>query len=345
MVIYYIGADVHRNNTELAIEKKGRIVQRHSVATSLRAIRQVLEALPGCKHLAVEEGPLAGWLYRNLKDHVASLVVCDPRRNKWIAADGDKDDRIDAAKLAGLLRGGYLHPVYHTDDVERLALKRWVVLYHDRVRDATRAINKLRGGCRVYGERVPRRALHDAGVRRAWLALLEKDLADQVRLLWLSYETAARQVSLAQRQLARRARAFAIIGYWSELPGVGPIRSTTLFAYLDTPWRFQRKNQLWKYCGVGLQRSTSGQDRYGHDRPARLKLAWAVNKRLKNVVVGAALSAIRSSDNAFRRDYERMLADGTLASNARHAVARKLLTVMWGMWKSQSRFDASLVCV
>jgi transposase len=342
MVVYYIGADVHRNNTELAIEQKGRIVQRHAVATTVRAIRPVLDGLAGRKQLALEEGPLAGWLYRNLKGHVESLIVCDPRRNKWIAADGDKDDRIDAAKLAALLRGDYLHPVYHTDDEARVSLKRWVVLYHDRVRDATRAINKIRGGCRVYGERVARRALHDAGVRRAWLASLEQDLAAQMRLLWMSYETAVRQVHLAHKQLRRRARAFAVIGCWSELPGVGPIRATTLFAYLDTPWRFKKKNQLWKYCGVGLQRTTSGQDRQGRERPARLKLVWPVNKRLKNVVVGAALSALRSRDNPFRRDYERMLAHGTLASNARHAVARKMLTVMWGMWKQQRPFDAGL---
>jgi len=65
-----------------------------------------------------------------------------------------------------------------------------------------------------------------------------------------------------------------------------------------------------------------------------------MNTRLKNVVLGAALSAIRSRDNMFRQRYERMLRDGALASNARHTVARKMLTVMWGMWKSQRPFEA-----
>ena len=339
MVVYYIGADVHSNNTELAIEQKGRIVQRQSLPTSVRAIRQVLASLQGIKHLTVEEGPLAGWLYRNLKDHVDTMVVCDPRRNRLITGGGDKDDRIDAAKLAALLRGGYVHEVYHTDDAQRVSLKRWVALYHDRVKDATRAINKIRGCSRLYGQRVPRRALRDRAIRRTWLASLETDLADQLRLLWMSYDTNATQVRLARQQLARRARAFEIIAEWSALPGVGPIRSTTLFAYLDTPWRFKKRTQLWKYCGVGLQRSTSGQDRYGRDHPARLRLAWAVNKQLKNVVMGAAMSAICSRENVFRQLYERRLADGAVAKNARHAVARKMLTVMWGMWKNQRPFD------
>ena len=339
MVVYYIGADVHSNNTELGIERKGRIVQRHSVSTSIRAIRQVLASLQGVKHLVVEEGPLAGWLYRNLKDHVDTMVVCDPRRNRLITAGGDKDDRIDAAKLAALLRGGYVHAVYHSADAARVSLKRWVALYHDRVKDATRAINKIRGCSRIYGQRVPRRALRSPAIRRAWLASLETDLAEQLRLLWMSYDTNATQVRRARQQLARRASRFPIIAAWSALPGMGPIRSTTLFAYLDTPWRFQKKTQLWKYCGVGLQRSTSGQDRYGRDRPARLSLAWAVNKQLKNVMMGAAMSAICSRANVFRQQYERRLADGAVAKNARHAVARKMLTVMWGMWKNQRPFD------
>ncbi len=343
MVIYYIGADVHSNNTELAVEHQGQIVQRHSVPTTVRAIRAVLDTLQGHKHLALEEGPLAGWLYRNLVDHVDSLVVCDPRRNKWIASDGDKDDRISAAKLAGLLRGQYLRAVHHSRDEQRVRLKRWVHLYEDRVREATRTINKLRACAREYGERVPGRALHDTAARQEWFAALANaDLVAQLRLLFKGYEVTVEQVRQARRHLTKQAKAFAIVGYWQELPGMGLIRAVTLLAYLDTPWRFKSKSKLWKYCGVGLQRATSGQDRQGREHPAQLQLAWPVNKQIKNVVVGATISAIHSQDNGFRRYYERMLSDGTLVSNARHAVARKLLTVLWGMWKSNRRFDAGL---
>ncbi|MHC4204981.1 MAG: hypothetical protein ACYSTT_10055 [Planctomycetota bacterium] len=33
MATYYIGADVHSNNTEVAIEQRGQIVARYSVPT------------------------------------------------------------------------------------------------------------------------------------------------------------------------------------------------------------------------------------------------------------------------------------------------------------------------
>jgi hypothetical protein len=43
---------------------------------------------------------------------VDKLVVCNPRKNALLK-DGNKSDRIDARKLAELLRGNQLKPVYH----------------------------------------------------------------------------------------------------------------------------------------------------------------------------------------------------------------------------------------
>ena len=111
MATYYIGADVHSNNTELAIEQGGRIVARYSVPTSIPSISAVLNSIQGKKILAMEEGPMAGWLYRNLHEKVDKLVVSELLRNKLISSEGDRDDRIDSGKLAVLLRGNYLKAV------------------------------------------------------------------------------------------------------------------------------------------------------------------------------------------------------------------------------------------
>jgi len=76
-------------------------------------------------------------------------------------------------------------------------------------------------------------------------------------------------------------------------------------------------------------------------KPARLKLPWAVNRILKNAVLGAAQTAINQKDNAFKDYCERMVENGIIPSNARHAVARKLLTVIWAMWKTNSSLAPS----
>jgi transposase len=345
MTTYYIGADVHSNSTELAVEKNKKIVARYNLPTSIPALSSALDSLKGEKHLAIEEGPMAGWLYRNLSKKVDILIVCDPRRNKLIDSDGDKDDKIDAAKLACLLRGDYLRPIYHTEDAGRTELKHWVSLYQDRVRDAVRNINKIRARCRMHGISIPRLVVRQVTPRDKWLSKTNNPaLAAQLKLLWIGYDATSQQVRIARRRLSILSGQYQIIKFWSNLPGIGLVRATTLFAYLDTPWRFKRKNKLWKYCGVGLQRTTSGTDKKGKPKPARLQLPWAVNRTLKNAVLGAATSAINQKNNLFKDYYERMLADGIMPSNARHAVARKLLTAMWAMWKTNSRFNESVLC-
>lgn len=239
MTTFYIGADVHSNSTELAIE----------------------------------EGTMSGWLYRNLHDKLEQFISSDPRRNKLIASDGDKDDKIDAAKLASLLRGGFLRAIHHSDDDGRAELKHWVSLYHDRVRDAVRSINKIRARCRMHGVTISRSILRDPASRLNWfLKTNHSPLANQLKMLWIGYDANVQQVKFARGQLSKLSKEYDIIEYWSQLPGIGPIRATTIFAYLDTPWRFKKKNKLWKYCGVGLQRTTSGTDKNGRPKPARLKL-------------------------------------------------------------------------
>ena len=344
MVISYVGADVDCKMTELAVERKMKIVMRGRVPTDIKSLREFLGTVSGRKVMVIEEGPMSGWLYRNLEASVEKFVVCDPRRNKAIYNDGDKSDPIDAAALAMLQRGGYTREVYHTDDEDRLALKEVVALYHDRVKDAVRQVNKLRADCREHGLRIPTGALKDPQTRKQWIRELSQPaLARRLLILWIGFDAVSQQVKLSRRELAQRAKPHPIIAYWQDIPGVGLIRAATLFAYLDTPWRFKTPKKLRKYCGVGLKRIASGTDNQGRPNPGRLKLFRGVNRKLKSAIQGATLNAIWQRNNPFADHYYRMVHNGMTLSNARHAVARKMLAVMWGMWKTTSRYEERLV--
>src|SRR6516225_3691913 len=56
------------------------------------------------------EGTWAAWLYDVLRPHVQEIVVCNLRRNALLK-EGSKGDKIDARKLAELLRSGMLRAV------------------------------------------------------------------------------------------------------------------------------------------------------------------------------------------------------------------------------------------
>lgn len=340
--IYYIGTDLHSNNIELAIRYRQKVIQRYSLPTALTPVLEVVNSIKGKKEMAVEEGPIAGWLYRGLFGKVDRFVVAEPRRNKLISSEGDHDDGIDSAKLAMLLEGGFLKEVYHPLAREQAVLKKWVTLYHDNVKGAVRIINKIRACCRAEAIKIPRYVIKTPDKRDKWLSELEYiDIAEQLNMLFIGYDAAASQCRLTRQKLITLSKSYPIIKRFEELPGVGIIRAVTFLAFIDTPWRFKKKSKLWKYCGLGLERKSSGKDKYGRPKPAKLKLPYNCNRTLKNVIIGASTSAISQKKNQFAQDYERMISNGISRSNARHTVARKILTTMWGIWKCSFQYETN----
>ena len=90
----------------------GKLVMECVIETKAITILDFLKGLRGSLHVTFEEGTWAAWLYDLIKPHVTELVVCNPRRNALLK-EGSKSDRIDARKLAELLRSNMLRSVYH----------------------------------------------------------------------------------------------------------------------------------------------------------------------------------------------------------------------------------------
>src|SRR5438309_5756400 len=110
--------------------------------TKAATILQFVHGLRGSLHLAFEEGTCAAWLHDLLKPHVTKVLVCDPRKNSLLKA-GNKNDRIDARKLADLLRTGLLSAVYHGENGLR-TLRELARSYLAITRDLTRVMNRLK---------------------------------------------------------------------------------------------------------------------------------------------------------------------------------------------------------
>ena len=109
----YIGMDVHKESISIAVRNDaGKIVMECVIETKARVILQFIDGLRGDLQVTFEEGTWADWLYDLLKPHVTELVVCDPRRNASMR-EGNQSDKIDARRLAELLRLNHLKPVYH----------------------------------------------------------------------------------------------------------------------------------------------------------------------------------------------------------------------------------------
>jgi transposase len=139
----YIGMDVHKESISIAVmNSAGKIVMECVIETKASMILQLIDGLRGDLQVTFEEGTSAAWLYDLLKPRVTKLVVCDPRKNKSMR-EGNQNDKIDARRLAELLRLDHLTPVYHGEHGLR-TLKELVRSYLTITKDLSRVMTRVK---------------------------------------------------------------------------------------------------------------------------------------------------------------------------------------------------------
>jgi transposase len=339
---YFIGLDTHGSFCEMAvIASNGKLVQRGNCKTTISALREMLDQVPTPRHLTFEEGPLANWLYRNLTDHVDSLTVAEPRRNRLISCEGDKDDPVDAEKLGQLLRGGFVKAVHQTATLDETVFKQLVAQYHRRVRRRVAAGQQITGLLKQHGVIARAKQFDSAEDRAELLTQMPAQglLLEMVKASWKEYDALLAHEDAWRKRLLRYAKKDEVVVRFTELPGISWVRASTLRVYLDTPWRFRSPKALWKYLGIGLDRRHSGKG------PELLGVPKQTNRLLKSTILGAARSAIAQGENPFADQYRRWISPGLSVKMARRNVARSLSATLWGLWKSGTIYHPEWVGV
>jgi hypothetical protein len=165
----YIGLDVHQATISVAVlDFSGKLVMEAILETQAATVLQFIHGLRGSLHVTLEEGTCAAWLHDLLKPHVTEVLVCDPRKNALLKS-GNKNDRIDARKLADLLRTGLLSPVYHGEHGIR-PLKELARSYMAITRDLTRVMVRLKAIYRSWAIPCAGEQVYAPRHRAEWLA-------------------------------------------------------------------------------------------------------------------------------------------------------------------------------
>ena len=107
----YVGMDVHTATISVAVLNfDGKLIMESVIEAKGATVIQFIQGLRGELFLTFEEGTWSAWLYDLLQPHVTKIIVCDPRRNALLQ-EGSANDRIDARKLAELLRANLLRSI------------------------------------------------------------------------------------------------------------------------------------------------------------------------------------------------------------------------------------------
>src|SRR5216684_4280146 len=344
----YIGLDVHQATISVSVlDSSGKLVMEAILETKAETILQFIRGLRGSLHVTLEEGTCAAWLHDVLKPQVTEVLVCDPRKNALLKS-GNKNDRIDARKLADLLRTGLLSPVYHGEQGIRV-LKELARSYLAITRDLTRVMNRLKALYRSWAIPCAGQRVYAPRYRCEWLAKISQAGVRRRAEIYYQQLDALRSLrEQVRRDLLAEGRKHSAMKLLRQIPSIGPIRAVLLIALMQTPHRFRTKRQLWAYCGLALKTSTSGEYRIVEGRLKRSKKFLAIrglnanhNHDLKNIFKGAATRAA-AVPGPFHEFHAALIAKGMKPPMARLTLARKIAAITLLVWKKGVRFDAGI---
>jgi transposase len=110
---YCSGLDVHKRTIGFSLKRAdGTIVEEGTVAARREELRTWAARLPRPWKGALEATLFTGWIYDFLRPYAHTLVVAHPAMVRAIAASKKKNDRVDARKIADLLRCNLLPVCY-----------------------------------------------------------------------------------------------------------------------------------------------------------------------------------------------------------------------------------------
>ena len=342
----YIGIDVHTATISVAVlDAAGKLIMESILETKASTILQFIRGLRGDLHVTFEEGTWAAWLYDLLKPCVTKIVVCDPRRNALLK-EGSKSDRIDARKLAELLRANLLRSVYHGENGLG-TLRELARAYVTIGKDLARVMNRVKAIYRGWGIPCGGESVYHPRHRDEWLnKIADAGVRRRAELYYEQLDALVSTRQQARQELLAESKKHQACKWLRSIPTLGPIRVAVLMAILQTPHRFRTKRPLWKYSGFGVVTHTSADHRYVQGQLMRSKKPVSVrglnpdhNHHLKDLFKGAAMQA-STREGPFREFYEALVAKGMRPEMARLTLARKIAVIALTIWKKGVAFDA-----
>ena len=338
----YIGLDVHsKTSTMIWMDADGEVQGTDTFSTSERNLIEGVQQIEArTKKATLEESPLAFWTARALTGEVDEVLVCDPRENRLISRSIRKGDEPDAKALARLLRMGEPKEVYQPANDQRALYKQACSHYMD-LRDQQRSLKqKIKSRLKRWGHlHIPGAEVFSQSGREAYLVELSHDrIREQVESLYDLLDKTHAEKKAARRQFLELGRRYQETQEFQKIPGIGPISAHTFDAYIQTPHRFATKQKLWRYCKLGVRKHSSG-----GTRVRREKLDPAGHGELKALSHRAVKEALGGEDkNEVQASYRASLQRTGDKTHARLNTQRKILSTMWGLWKSGTAYNPKL---
>jgi transposase len=327
----YVGIDVHRKRSQVAVVTEDGTVQLNkNTVNGTAPILRLIGDLPSGTPVAFEAAFGWSWLAQLLEDYGFEAHMVHPLRCKAIASARLKNDKVDAATLAQLLRADLLPEAW----IAPPAVRQLRALLRHRtglVRLRTQLQNRIHAVVADFG--YDRSGSYLSGPGRGWLAELELPaISREIVTDCLTFiDALALEIDRIDGELRQHAKTDPRVKVLTTLPGVGQFTALVMLAEIGDITRFPNARKLASWAG--LTPTVRGSDRtvrHGHiSKQGSAWLRWVLNQ--------AAQSAKRSPE--FAATYQ-TIAKKRGKKIATIAISRKLLTRAWHLLATQASTPA-----
>lgn len=331
--LYYIGLDIHKKTISYCIKlQDGTVVDQGKLASTRSALAAWVSDISRPWIGAMEATIFTGWIYDFIKPHAERLCVAHPRMLKAISASKKKSDKVDAEKIADLLRCDLL-PECYMMPADLRELRRILRYRNHIVREAVKMQNKISGLLMECGAEYNKQRLHGKKYFHSLLEDLTYVPESVIKLLGMS-RSGYEFFTGIQKKLIRLLREHDLIrervNRLMSIRGIGEVTALTWVLEIGDPTRFSSINKAVSYCGLcSAYHESAGKIQRGPISKQR-------NKHLQTMLIEAAKLAPHWNPQ-LAEVHARMIQKGD-RNKATLEVARKLVAYMLAVDKRETEF-------
>jgi transposase len=335
--VEHIGIDLGATRSHIVVlSAKGELKKRLEVPTpelpnwlkKRKPSRVVMEACTQSTRIA--EASRAA-------KHETFVVPGQVVRALGVGARGIKTDDRDAEVLARASVRSEELPSVHTRSEQSRSQKEMLsaraILVKSRKQMSLHIKSWFRGRLHCLSGRA--NSVYFANTVRE-LALSSADgLPSAMESLLVIYEELTNQIDRLDQELETLATNDSNCQRAMTMPGIGHVTAVAFVAAVDDPNRFASSEQLASYMGLVPGEATTG------GKVVRTGTIKAGPKYLRSLLVQCAWVMCRRRPNDPMVLWAQRIADKRGKRIAIIALARKMSTVLWAMWKSNTSYDPS----
>ena len=333
----YIGMDISSKSFVVhGIDEKKRVLITGEIAPTRVGLKGMIRGLGTQKKLVIfEAGNQLKWIAKTLKDmEGVEIHVVHPNEIKWINQSSGKTDKIDARKLAHLGRGDMLPRKVHIVEGKIRDLRELLSVRQRLQSKRVALINSIRGQMKQEGHSLPAKFFQS----KHWREKLKGIKTGEVQKLIIeSFMDSIGGLLIAEKKLTEKIGTIKDKGIdlLESIPSLGRLSSRVIISALDDVGRFDSKKCVAKYGALtpriyqsGGITHLEGINRDGRQEVRRVLLQCA------HVIVRMRSYGARPLREFFERIMKRRGKKIAIV-----AVARKLLTIAYGVLKSKTAYD------